>query len=110
VVLLTPHTAACAAVLILALADPVASLVGSRWGRTKLFKDKSLQGSLAFFATGFSAAAAYLLLAGPLAWPLALAAAAGMAAVGTLVELFSDSLDDNFTVPVACALTALLFL
>jgi len=110
VVLLTPRPAACAAVMILALADPIASLVGSRMGTIKLHNDKTLQGSLAFLLTGFVAAGAYLLLAGPLTWGMALAAAAGMAAVGTFVELYSDALDDNFSVPVACALTALLFL
>ena len=110
VVLLIPRPAACAAVMILALADPIASLVGSRTGTIKLHNDKSLQGSLAFLLTGFVAAGAYLLLAGPLTWPMALAAAASMAAVGAFVELYSDALDDNFSVPVACALTALLFL
>ncbi len=110
VTLLTPQPATIAAVLILALADPVASLVGSRIGTVKLHNDKSLQGSLAFLGTGFTAAAAYLILSGALLWPMALAAAASMAAVGAFVELYSDKLDDNFSVPVACALTALLFL
>ncbi|MBN2496229.1 MAG: hypothetical protein JXR96_16670 [Deltaproteobacteria bacterium] len=109
VVLACPRPAACAAVLVLAFADPTASIVGSRWGRTRLANDKSLQGSLAFFSTGLLAAAAYLLLEGSLGWAQSMLAASSMAVVGTFVELFSDRLDDNFSVPVACALTGLLF-
>jgi dolichol kinase len=108
VVLVAPAPVACAAVLVLALADPAASLVGSRWGSTKLVGDKSLQGSLAFLAAGLLAAGGYLLAAGPWPAPQALLLAAAMAATGTLVELFSDRLDDNFSVPVACALCGLL--
>lgn len=106
----TPRPAACAAVLVLAFGDPSASWIGNRWGRRRLKNDKSLEGSLAFFLASVPVVCAYLLLAaGPMPAGRCLLAAAGMCAVGTLVELFSHDLDDNFSVPVACALTGLLW-
>jgi dolichol kinase len=110
IVIFTPLQAACAGALVLAFGDPLASAIGSRWGRTKLVHDKSLQGSLAFFGSAFAVLVGYFLLSAPqLAWPQALSAAASLAAVGALVELFSDKLDDNFTVPVAVALMGMLW-
>jgi dolichol kinase len=107
---LTPRPAACAAVLVLAFGDPTASWIGNRWGRLRLANDKSLEGSLAFFGISAPVLFAYLLLVmGQMSAMQCLLAAASICAVGTLVELFSHDLDDNFTVPVACALTGLLW-
>lgn len=111
IVLVTPLQAACAAALALGFGDPAASVIGSRFGRTKLVRDKSLEGSLAFLGAAFLAMGAYLLAFAPgLGVGGALAAAAATAGVGALVELFSENLDDNFSVPVASALTISVFL
>lgn len=50
VCILTPMAAVQVGLLVLTFADPAASLVGKRWGKVKLWKQKSVIGSLAFFA------------------------------------------------------------
>ena len=63
IVLFLPKLPVIAAVLVLAFADPAASLIGKRWGRLTLFRDKTLAGSLAFFTVGTLAVASFLLVA-----------------------------------------------
>lgn len=97
-------------VLVLALGDPAASFFGHRWGRIRLYNDKSLTGSLAFFMTAAVVLSAYLFFLVPSAtlwWGVGLVVSVGL--VGTLTELFSGKLDDNFSIPVACALVAMLW-
>ena len=62
IVAVFPREAVGAAVLILGLGDPAASIIGKRWGRRKLFRDKSLAGSLGFAGVSFAAVAAYFTL------------------------------------------------
>jgi dolichol kinase len=98
-----PLRAAEIGVLVLALADPAAGIVGRRFGRTRLLAGRSLEGSLAFFAVGAAAAFAWLSLLSALPRPAAIVLAVAGAAAGALAELASTRLDDNFTVPVAAA-------
>jgi dolichol kinase len=93
---------ASVAVLVLALADPAAATVGRRFGRVKLFANRSLEGSAAFFVVAFLAALAVIGNYGPEMLSLGSASiVAGVAAlVGTLVELFTRGVDDNFTIPL----------
>jgi dolichol kinase len=110
---LAPLRAAELGVLVLAVADPAAGILGRRFGRTRLLGGRSLEGSLGFLLTGFVAAAAWLTFvhAAPLRSSIVIAAASAVA--GALAELFSMRLDDNFTIPVAvtaAAATAQLFL
>lgn len=90
------------AVLVLGLGDPVAALIGRRWGRTKLINGRSLEGSLAFVAAGGSLAFAGLALFYP---ELSLAQAALLsfagASGGAGAELLSRRVDDNLTIPIA---------
>lgn len=81
---------AISAVLILAVADPVASYAGRRWGRIP-FLGASLEGTLLFFLV----AVALLLPRHP--WPVAL----GAAVVASLAERLAWPLDDNLAVPLA---------
>ena len=81
------------AVLVLALADPAASVVGRLWGRHALGKG-SWEGTGAFFLV---AAAVLTPFAGP---PAGFAAAALVAAL----EVLPTGIDDNLTVPPATAL------
>ncbi len=92
------------AVVVLGFADPVASFVGRRWGRTPLMNGRTLQGSLAFAVTAFGTGALTLLLLHteiPLATALVMAAAGAVA--GALAELASGRIDDNLTIPVITA-------
>lgn len=86
---LYPRQEATAAILIMSVGDPTATLVGERWGRLRL-GEKSLEGSLAF-AIGAA------LVAWPvLGWRMALPGAL----VATLIELCPLPLDDNLSVPL----------
>lgn len=88
-VLLFPSPVAVPAVLILALADPTASVVGRRFGRVPLGHG-SLEGTGVFFAVAFGCTVG---LVGP--GPALLAAA-----TTTFVEPLPWPLDDNMTIPV----------
>lgn len=89
--------------VVLAVADPIASTLGRRFGKKKLYRDKSWVGTSAFFGAGLLAGLAYLRVLHPeLGQPLAVAALA--AAAGAAAELLTTRLDDNLTVPLTTAL------
>lgn len=90
-----------AALAVLGVADPIAAMVGRRWGRRKLRASRSLEGTLAFFVSGTVAAAIALVLGGVAhaGTVIGFAALAGLA--GAVAELASTRLDDNLTIPVA---------
>jgi len=108
-----PRAACIAAVLTLGLGDPVAALIGKRWGRHKLFGRKSVEGTLAFFAVASMAVLAWFLAFLPAeiapgqgragAVPIALTCALVAGAAGALVEALSDRLEDNLTISLAVA-------
>lgn len=111
IVWLFPKLSALAATLVLSFGDPVASLAGKRWGRRKLFRDKSVVGSLAFIAAGAMAVVTLLILAEPgMGMARVAAVSVAIAFAGALTELFSTRIDDNFSVPVVCAIIATLLL
>lgn len=89
---------------VLGVADPVAGMVGRRWGRHRLASGRSLEGALGFVAAGVGAAFLLARVLYPeVAWSLALGAAALGALAGAVTELYSNQLDDNFTIPVVAA-------
>jgi dolichol kinase len=88
--LLFPAEVAVDAILVLALADPAASVVGRLYGRRRVGKG-SLEGGAAFFAV----AAAVLFLAG-FGW-----AAVPVALLVAAVEVTPQPADDNLVVPLA---------
>lgn len=98
-----------AGVAVLGFADPVAGLVGRRFGRVRLVNGRSLEGTLTFVVVGTLAARAAMLLvdgtvgasSGTL-WATALVAALA----GGLAELFSRRIDDNLSIPLVTASTA----
>jgi dolichol kinase len=87
-----PLPAAVSGILVLALADPVASYAGRRWGR-RPFAGATLEGTALFAAVAFCILAARH---GPLVGALG-------AVVLAFAERFSWPLDDNLTIPVAGA-------
>jgi phytol kinase len=91
------------AIICLAVLDGVATLVGIHYGHHKIWKSKSLEGTLAGMGTTVIA----LLVLTPLSIPLAVAAAI----TAGVVELLSP-VDDNLTIPlsVCIALSLLLLL
>ena len=93
--LLLPVAVAVPAILVLALADPAAAIVGRTWGRRPVGTG-TVVGSTTFFVV----ASAVLVVAsgvGAGAWVAGLAAAA----VATAAEVAPTRLDDNLVVPLA---------
>jgi dolichol kinase len=88
--LLFPVEISVAAILVLALADPAASVLGRLYGKRRFGKG-TLVGSSAFLAVAFPC------LLTVMAWPAALAAAAAIATV----EIIPWPLDDNLVLPIA---------
>ena len=107
---LSGEAAICSvAVVILGLADPMAAIVGRRFGKIALVNGRSLQGSLTFLLVGWAGAWGVLST-----WHPELAHA-GLVALGaalpaTLAELFSRRIDDNLSIPLTAAAGAWLTL
>ncbi len=101
-----PRYAAAVSTAVLGLADPAAALIGRRFGRTKLHANRSLQGTVAFAVVGTFAAFAVLALrhSAPVGATGLVALASAVA--GAVAELYTDRLDDNFTIPLASASAA----
>lgn len=91
---LVPRPEALSAILVLGLADPLASVVGQKYGRHP-FLGGSVEGTATFLVVAF------VILGMRHDWPAALAA--GLLAA--LAERRSWPLDDNFSVPVVTGLT-----
>ena len=84
------------AVLVLSFLDGISTIVGINFGKTKIYRNKSLEGSLSGIICGFLAL--FLLMSVPAP------AAAITAAVAGITELFSP-VDDNLTIPIAVCIT-----
>jgi dolichol kinase len=108
---LLPKPACLTGILVLAFADPAAGLVGRRWGGPKLYRDKSLGGTTAFFVVALAVMAVGLALEQPmLALAPRLLLAAAIAFAGTIAELLGDHVQDNFSIPVVTGILAALVL
>ncbi len=111
ITVLTPKLAAQIGLLVLAFGDPAASIIGRKWGKLKLYRRKSLVGTLAFVVAAALVTAGMAMLKDA---PLSPAALFGMAltvaAAAAAAELFSDTVDDNASVPVTAACIAALWL
>lgn len=100
----SPRPAILAGLAVLALADPVAAIVGSRYGQRRFqgFGDgRSLEGSAAFFVTAALAVGTLASLAGGGAFPWRMGVGCG--AAGAVSEAISPSGWDNLTIPLAVA-------
>lgn len=109
--LVVPLPAAEVGVVVLAVADPMAGLVGRRFGRHRLASGRSLEGAAAFVLSGALAAFAWMSVVGSFEGArLGLALVAGVA--GAAIELLVSKVDDNLAIPlgtsVAVAVAALL--
>lgn len=87
--LVFPLSIASAAGAVLAVGDALSNLIGRKFGRHKIRKGRTIEGSLAFFISSFIAASFF-------AWPL-LAIAGALS--GMLAEI-SGIYDDNLTIPL----------
>ena len=105
----SPGYASAAALAVLGVGDPIAGLVGRRWGRRELGGGRTLEGTVAFALSGALAAGIILAVAHGGAWSVELVVVALTAgSAGALGEVASRRLDDNFVVPLAAAMACTL--
>ena len=93
VLVVAPHPLFAPAMLVLALADPAASVIGRLWGRHRLGKG-SWEGTGAFFLVAVAVLTPFAGL------PAALISALAVA----IAEVLPSGIDDNLTVPLATVL------
>jgi dolichol kinase len=104
-ILTVPKPAALVAIYTLGIADPLAAIVGIRFGRRKITTNRSLEGSTAFFA------ATLVVAAGVLTWgtegsALAVTGSAlTIAVLASACELLPLRIDDNMTIPLFVGFT-----
>lgn len=104
VVALFPRPVVALTLLFLAFADPIASYVGIKYGKDKIFGHKSIQGSIAAFVVCALATGVYLTYYNiMLDRVIVISLLAGL--IGALAELIPiGKMDDNFTLPVLSGL------
>ena len=104
---LLPQHAIEAGTSVLGVADPVASLAGKAWGKTKIYRDKSLEGSLGFFFAAIATLVIFfsLISAGYSTLTIGITAVS-VAAVTTLAELYAGRIEDNFSIPIVGGVVA----
>ncbi len=94
------------AMLVLAISDAAAGWIGSRYAQNywmPLSEQKSVLGSLVFFATAFVIIS--LRFPGNLLHPNAIPVLVVIAALATFVEMFSWRGSDNFWIPIVVAIS-----
>lgn len=112
VLVTTEKTLAQVSVVILGVGDPAATLIGRRFGKLKLYKQKSVAGFIGFVVVSFLSVGIWLAVTRP---EMALGRRLGLGLVGALTgavaELFGDDrIDDNMTIPISSAVVlSLLF-
>ena len=104
-ILTVPKLAALVAICTLAVADPLAAVVGIRYGRRRIARNRTLEGSLAFCVATL-VIAALVLGRGADASALAIAGASGTIALAAAgCELLPLRIDDNLTIPLFVGFT-----
>ena len=99
-ILTVPKLAALIAIYTLGIADPLAAVVGIRYGRRHLARNRTLEGSLAFFGSTLTIAVAVLGW-GTDASVLAIAGTSlAIALAAAVFEILPLRIDDNLTIPL----------
>ncbi len=96
VALLFPKNIAILSLLFLSISDNIASIVGKLFGRTKIFKKKTLEGLIAFFIVSLVITFFFQ--------ELSIIKKIIISLLVSLIELFSGEIDDNLTVPLLSAI------
>lgn len=104
-----PKTIAMTAFTVLIISDTAAALIGRRFGRRRIgtgrFRDKSIEGSLAFFLSALGVLLFFgLTRIDPSLLGSFLVAGAVASLLATFVEIVSSggsTVDDNLTIPIA---------
>ena len=98
-----PKSIALTAIFTLAIADPMSAIIGIKYGKHKIVKGKSLEGSAAFF---ISTTIVCFLIFIPLPennfWPV-LANSLFLGLFASVFEMIPLKIDDNLTIPLFTA-------
>ena len=90
--------------------DALAALIGTKFGKHKLYKKRSYEGTIAMFITSFISVFIILLFRGVIPWYLNLIVAITTGIVATTVELFTPNGLDTATCPIASMCSTILML
>lgn len=102
--LFVPKNVAELTLLFLAVGDPIASLIGITLGRDKLWRDKTLQGTLGAIVVCSLLAGVFYYVEGLMLERLFLVSLLS-GSIGAICELIPvGTLDDNLTFPVLCSM------
>ncbi|HTL12768.1 MAG TPA: SEC59/DGK1/VTE5 family protein [Bdellovibrionota bacterium] len=99
-ILTFPKALALIGIYTLAVADPISAIVGIRFGRHHIVKEKSVEGSLAFLAATFFIAMFVLWASSYAMFSSILGASLLIAIAGAAFEMLPIRLDDNLTIPI----------
>ena len=99
-ILTVPKPAALIAIYTLAVADPASAIVGISWGRHKILPERSVEGTLAFFAATLVIAVVVLSGATGASTATVVAMALMVALAAGAFDLVPLRIDDNLTIPL----------
>jgi diacylglycerol kinase (CTP) len=100
VILIFDRLTAVAAIFVLAICDPLSSIIGSKWGRRRVL-GKSPEGTLTFFVSSVLVLTCF---------SFGIAAVFVAACTATAAEFLSSRfIDDNLSIPLATAFALSLF-
>ena len=99
-ILTVPKVAALIAIYALAIADPLAAVVGIRWGRRRIAQNRTLEGSGAFFAATFVIALVVFGWGTGAGAGTTFAASLVIALASAGFEVLPLRIDDNLTIPL----------
>ncbi len=97
-----PKTIAIASILTLAIADPLSAIIGIRYGKNRIVKHKSLEGSAAFFLGCLGSLLISFSLNTELTLPFIILSIF-IAFIVSIFEMIPIKIDDNLTIPLFTA-------
>jgi dolichol kinase len=100
-----PKVVALTAIFTLGVADPMSAIIGIRFGKNKIVKGKSLEGSAAFFISTFLITIGVFGVLYQNDMSLVVLLAVIVSLLMTAFELLPIKLDDNLTIPIMMGLT-----
>jgi dolichol kinase len=104
-ILTVPKPAALVAIYTLAIADPLAAVVGIRYGRRRVARNRTLEGSGAFFAATVTIAAVVLGWETDATTFTVAGAAVTIGLAAAVCETVPVRIDDNLTIPLFVGFT-----